>query len=278
MIVAESHRARRIVGRLDRGVDFFEAILSLCQSKNVRAAELRGLGSFSSVEIAEYDQATKKWKPGRTFTAGGCEVLNLIGNVSEHDGKIALHAHVTLMRDRDNGVEVLGGHLVAARVFAFEIVLEAWDDVLLRRSPNPETGLALWSEAIAIEAGPAPEASRPATQPVPAVTWAEVASLSPGMPHAKGASPQPLAPPGPSPKRPSEQDVEHGEVFDPVSPGDIIIHPTFARCEVQRIEGEGEFAQVRLKNGRLVRLSLDILKLVLSGQEAGRRVFRAKLD
>src|SRR5687768_11763164 len=117
MIVAESRTGRRIVGRLERGDDLFGALLAICRERNVRAGELRGLGSFESVELAEYDQANRIWKPSRAIT-GGMELLHLTGNVSERDGQLALHAHVTVMRDRDTGIEILGGHLVSARVFA----------------------------------------------------------------------------------------------------------------------------------------------------------------
>ena len=45
-----------------------------------------------------------------------------------------------------------------------------------------------------------------------------------------------------------------------------------------RIEGAYEFAHVRLKNGRLVRLSLDVLKVSPAGSEGGRRVYKARVD
>src|SRR4029453_5315778 len=118
MIVAESRRGRRIVGRLDRGVELLDALTSVCKQRGGRAGELRALGSLESVELSEYDQKARGWKPSRRFAAGGFEILNLTGNVSERDGQLALHAHVTLMRDRDNGVEIIGGHVVSARVFA----------------------------------------------------------------------------------------------------------------------------------------------------------------
>ena len=70
---------------------------------------------------------------------------------------------------------------------------------------------------------------------------------------------------------------EDGEE-DSLGPGDILIHPTFGRVEVMRIEGTYEFAHVRLKNGRLVRLSLDVLKFSAAGSEDGRRVFKARVD
>ncbi len=87
----------------------------------------------------------------------------------------------------------------------------------------------------------------------PAVSWADVAAVS--------AAAEPAGDPAPS--------------DEPLRPGDVIEHPKFGRCEVERIEGDAEFAQVRLRNQRLVRLSLDVLTLVRDGDEGKSRRFRA---
>ena len=246
MIASESRAGRRIVGRLDRGASLTDAILELCRARGVRSGEIRAVGSLESVEVAEYDQSAKSWKPGRTF-AGGLELLSLLGNVSEQGGDLVLNLRATLMRERDSGVEVVGGPVRRGRVFAVEVVIDAFDDLVLRRTLDAATGLALWADAPPVEAA--------------APTWADVARASESRP---------------SPVMPEADDESEAE--DSLEPGDILIHPTFGRCEVQRIEGGYEFAQVRLKNGRLVRLSLDILKVVRAGTEGGHRVFRARLD
>jgi hypothetical protein len=59
--------------------------------------------------------------------------------------------------------------------------------------------------------------------------------------------------------------------------GDWIEHPKFGRCQVERVEGDYEFVSVRLRNQRLIRLSLDVLELLPVGEEpGGRRLFRAE--
>ncbi len=295
MIVIESRASRRLIGRLDRGVSLFEALLGVCRDQRVRTAEIRALGSFESVEVAEYDQATRVWKPGRTF-AGGLEILNLTGNVSERGGQLALHAHASVMRDRDNGVEVLGGHLVSARVFALEFVIEAFDDVILRRGSDAATGLTLWTEALTVpvegERAPAPRpaaAAAPAAPPPAPAPAPEPASA----PRSRAFEPHaPEEPPARVPsatmswsdvaqasaRKPTEAEALAQDEDVALEPGDILIHPTFGRCEVQRIEGGYEFAHVRLRNGRLVRLSLDILKVAREGTENSHRVFRARIN
>jgi len=149
VIVAESFKGRRFVGRLDRGADLFGALLQICRERHVTTCEVRGIGSLEAVELADYDQAGKAWKPSRKFS-GGFEIVSLTGNISEKDGQLAVHVHASLMRDRDSGIEILGGHVVAARCFAVEIVLECFDDVILRRGLDEQTGMSLWREAVSL--------------------------------------------------------------------------------------------------------------------------------
>jgi hypothetical protein len=65
---------------------------------------------------------------------------------------------------------------------------------------------------------------------------------------------------------------------DPLKLGDVIEHPKFGKGEVQRIEGADEYVHIRLASGRLVRLSLDVLKLTMVRREGKRRVFRAHVE
>jgi uncharacterized protein len=283
MLVAESRRGRRIVGRLDRGQDLFAALTAVCRDHHVRAGELRALGSLESAEVAEYDQTGKRWKPARVLGGGGLELLSLTGNVSERDGHLVLQASVSLMRDRDSGVELLGGHLVAARVFALEFVIDSWDDVILRRAADTATGLALWNQALEVATPAAVEA--PAPRPAAAPPASPPQDESPVLPpRFEPVLPKASISSSPSWTQVADASARKGPVAAPDEPddalqaGDILLHPTFGRCEVQRIEGSNEFAHVRLKNGRTVRLSLDVLRVTLSGDENGRRLFKARVS
>ena len=60
-----------------------------------------------------------------------------------------------------------------------------------------------------------------------------------------------------------------------VRPGDFIDHPKFGRCAVERVDGDQEFVTARLRNQRLIRLSLDVLTLIPAGQAEGKNLFRA---
>ena len=60
-----------------------------------------------------------------------------------------------------------------------------------------------------------------------------------------------------------------------VRPGDLIDHPKFGRCAVERVDGDMEFVTARLRNQRLIRLSLEVLTLIPAGQADGKNLFRA---
>ncbi|HKE16000.1 MAG TPA: DUF296 domain-containing protein [Kofleriaceae bacterium] len=319
MLSTESRRGRRILARLDRGTELFDGVRTLCREHHIRCGELRGIGSLELAELAGFDQGARRWKQARVV-GGGLELLHLHGTISEERGAVSIEAQATLMRDRDAGLEVIGGHLTSAVVYSVELIIETFDDVLLRRQVDSGTGLSRWAEALAEAESPsaasavsaaaapspaapspapaapasaAPAAPRPAPVPsatpsptrpapvpsaparsaappatanarsvptaTPTPTWAEVAAAS-----------QPAAPP-----RPTSPEPEPHEEEIHLNAGDVILHPRFQRCVVHRVEGSGEFVQVMLRNGRVVRLSLEVLRLTPQGVENGQRIFAA---
>jgi predicted DNA-binding protein with PD1-like motif len=295
MLSTESRRGRRIIARLDRGTDLFESIRALCQKHRVRCGELRGIGSLEQAELVAFDQAQRRWKPARTLAGGGLELLHLQGNLSEEDGTLSIQCQATVMRDRDAGVEVLGGHLRRAVVYSVELVIESFDDVVLRRQTDAATGLARWQEALSEEdpvkpvppphvvAPPPVIASPPVIAPPPVA--APILSPAPPPPVVPVAAPVPAPTATPAPTwaavaavsqaRPPEPAADEHDEDVLLNAGDVILHPRFQRCVVHRVEGNGEFVQVALKNGRVVRLSLEVLRLTPKGIENGQRIFAA---
>jgi predicted DNA-binding protein with PD1-like motif len=276
VIVAESRRGRRLVGRLDRGVELVAALLDVCRSHGVHSGEVRAFGSVEEVELREFDQRGRAWRAPRRF-ASAFTIVQLTASLAEHDGRPHLEATCTLSRERDNGIELLGGQLVRARVYAVEFVIEAFDDLLLRRSMDAATGMLLLTEAIASGGGPAPQAEAPAPViPFEAPPRGRIAS--PAALSVEEAAPSWSEVAARSAVQPEPVLADEAEPEAPLRAGDVIDHPRFGRCEVERIEGDMEYAQVRLRNARLVRLSLDVLQLVRDGSDAaGHRLYRAQV-
>lgn len=152
MLVAESRKHRTLIVRMDRKDVLHDKILAVCAERGVRCGAIRGLGAFEEVELVEYDQQKKVYKPSQTFRAA-MELLSLQGNISEREGQPFLHLHAVVSREREDQVrriEVLGGHLVRAVVFAGEITIDSYEDLRLFRLPDEPTGLGLWGKCEAV--------------------------------------------------------------------------------------------------------------------------------
>lgn len=128
------------VGRLPKGSDLLAGLIEIVQKKRVKVGILWVIGALESVSFAYYDQIEKTYRESRIEK--GVEILSLMGNISERDGKPFIHAHI-VVGDESN---IYGGHLVeGSKVFAAEYhILELEGSGLLRKF-DPETGLFLWS-------------------------------------------------------------------------------------------------------------------------------------
>lgn len=304
MFVAESRSSRRVVAVLDGGAEVVAGIGELCRARGVRSGEVRGYGVVEAAELRELDASTGAWGATRRV-AGPATLVQLVGTIADREGKVDVAASCSLVEGTGEGQRVVGGSLLHARAYSVELVIESFDDVVVRRSLDAGTGLERWSDAEAITqplgkpdsarsqsgARPSLPASRSATPSGTSFGNAVIRPVEPTAAREPATSPSPAAaPPAAAPPAPpaagspSWSDVvaaaEENEP-DPAGPveehlraGDIIEHTKFGRCDVERIEGDYEFAQVRLRNGRLVRLSLDVIQLVRDGMDGDRRRYR----
>lgn len=140
-----SRSTRRIIGRLEKGDTLPEALLNLCREENIHAGDIRALGAVTDISVTEYDvQAGVYRDPIHRKNAS--EILYLYGNVSEKDGELFAHLHISASYMKDGESHLIAGHMTSATVFACEFVIVAFDDVTLVRNPDEPTGLFLWSE------------------------------------------------------------------------------------------------------------------------------------
>ena len=115
---------------LDNHVEIMEALAAFCGEKNILAGEISGLGATND--------ATFRYL--KTF-AEQMEITNLIGNISEKDGKPYLHVHVTASR---SDYSCIGGHLLSARINgACELIVKTFPEPIHRRH-DPTTGLNMY--------------------------------------------------------------------------------------------------------------------------------------
>lgn len=89
-------------------------------------------------------------------------------------------------------------------------------------------------------------------------SWADVVAASN---TAEEAAPVEAAPPSPA----------------KVEPGDTVRHPKFGDCTIHRITENYQFVHMAVPNGKVRRLSLDIVEFHFEGIEAGRRIFTTRV-
>src|SRR5438045_8737864 len=121
-----------------RGDEAIGALQQFVREQQIDAASLTAIGAFERAVIGYFDWDRKDYK--RIPVDQQVEVLSLIGDVAEADGKPALHIHAVLGRSDGS---VAGGHLLEGHVRPTLEVILTQPPAHLRKRKDPETGLAL---------------------------------------------------------------------------------------------------------------------------------------
>ncbi len=265
-LLVESRPTRRVVGQLSQGEDLLTGLLSICNDLKIRCAEIRAAGTLEDLSVVHYERPNRTMGPARQFR-GPLQLLQTSGILSELDGKLDLQLSVVASRQRDNGVELLGGQCAGAKVISCEFVLEIMDDLILRRDLDRKSGLNVWKEYFSSQGKPSDVQGEPASfTGQPAAPEAAVVETKHKWADAVMESVRAHA-------EKEEETEQEDEPYRSIREGDIIEHRQFGRCEVQRVDANEEFVSVRLRNSRLVRLNLDILNLRYTGEEEEHQIF-----
>jgi uncharacterized protein len=95
----------------DEGDEFTEGMLAFAKKQKLLAAHFSAIGAFRDVKVGWFDLDKQDYHQNQIDEQ--VEVLSLVGNVAQHDGKPKVHAHVVLgMRD----ATARGGHLLEAHI------------------------------------------------------------------------------------------------------------------------------------------------------------------
>jgi predicted DNA-binding protein with PD1-like motif len=128
----------RFIVRIEAGERVVVTLLEFLRREGVGFANLSAAGALSSARIGFWEPNHKAYAY-RQFDEQ-LEVVSFVGNASLRDGEPFLHLHVGLGRA---DLSVVGGHLEEAIVHP---TIEVWlrtEDVDVRRTRDPETGLDL---------------------------------------------------------------------------------------------------------------------------------------
>jgi hypothetical protein len=107
--------------------------------QQLSAASFKAIGALSSVQLAWFNWATKKYETSVQLEEQ-VELLSMIGDIAESDGKPQVHAHVIV--GKSDGT-AHGGHLQKAVVRPTCEVILTESPEHLRKKVDPESGIAL---------------------------------------------------------------------------------------------------------------------------------------
>jgi len=124
----------------DRGEEVLAGLREFGREANLTAARFTAIGAFSDVLLGFFDPERKEYD--QIPLREQAEVLSLIGNVAQHQGKPKVHVHVVVGK-RDGTAH--GGHLLEAHVRPTLEVMVVEAPGHLQRTTDEETGLALLS-------------------------------------------------------------------------------------------------------------------------------------
>ncbi len=128
----------KVIARIDRGEEICEQLKVICEKEGVTLASVSAIGAVGDFTVGVFNPHTKEYK-ANTFT-GDYEIVSLLGNVTELDGKFYSHLH---MSAGDEEGKVFGGHLNRAVVSATcEMVIDVIDGRVDRKFSD-EIGLNL---------------------------------------------------------------------------------------------------------------------------------------
>ena len=120
--------------RLEKGEEIIKTIWDFCETENIKAGYLQGIGAVSEVELALYDLSAKKYHD-MTLTEP-LEIVNLFATVTSKK----LHPHIVVGNKK---MQCFGGHLKKGVVSATcEIILHRFKGEDLRYT-DKDIGLEL---------------------------------------------------------------------------------------------------------------------------------------
>lgn len=108
------------------------------EQRGLFGSHFTAIGAFSSAVLAYFDWESREYQ--RIPVQEQVEVLSLIGDIADSDGKPKIHAHVVVGK-RDGTAH--GGHLLEARVRPTLEVIVTESPMHLRRKMNQQAGLPL---------------------------------------------------------------------------------------------------------------------------------------
>ncbi len=137
-LLDETDGLRTIAVVFDIDDEVMDGLESVATDEDITGASFTGIGAFREATIAYFDWEEKAYQ--HIPVDEQVEVVSLIGDVAEHEGAPAVHAHIVLATSQG---QARAGHLVAGRVRPTLEVVITETPTHLRKSLDETSGLPL---------------------------------------------------------------------------------------------------------------------------------------
>ena len=131
--------SRSFVAKLPYGADLLNSIKDVAAKAKIHSASFTAIGAVRKAKVSYYDQTEKKYNT-LEFNEP-MEIVSCIGNISESNGKMIVHAHLLLSDEKGRA---FGGHLQEGTdLFACELMMDEYENLRITRKYDQLTGLNL---------------------------------------------------------------------------------------------------------------------------------------
>lgn len=122
--------------RLEKGEDVLASLTRFANEVQLGSGSVVGIGVVRDVELGYFDPEEAAYIKKKL--SGEYELISFMGNFSLVDGERFVHAHVTVS---DSDCKPYAGHLFSGAIGVTGEFMVTASDVVIKRSPDPDTGL-----------------------------------------------------------------------------------------------------------------------------------------
>lgn len=137
----------KLVIRLKKGDRLVESIREILEKENIKSGFITGIGATDDLQVGLFDPNTKEYKL-KSYKED-LEITHLTGNISNKDGKLYTHFHITCGRAKSNDSEgslagdAIAGHLNEAVISLTAEIFVTIIDGEINRIYDEDLGLNL---------------------------------------------------------------------------------------------------------------------------------------
>jgi len=274
-------RTQHFLLRFHAGDTLPETLLTQLKAHQITGGWVRLSGVLADVELCAFSSEIEG-PGGIKRLAGPIEAVVLDGSLGVADGGPSVDLRVVLARESDRGLETIAGRLIHARVLGLDGSMTVLAETVVPRGLDKTAGVSLLHDNAVVTSLPAvtpkPAIPAAAARPAPPPAAPVVVAPPPSPPSSPDVTAPAATPPSPAPRalatalpRPARQTDESEEGPYPQA-GDYAEHFAFGMCEV--LKSDGDRLHVRMKDGRIREIALEMLKVTPLPPDGATQRFR----